>query len=475
MKIKSKKLILAVCLLLVSAVMVGTASFAWFSMNTEVDVDGIEVEAYSDSLFLEISTAKGGAYNTSVTLEGDKQYIRLAKHGFVTAAYTLTATPASGNYASGTYYKKVELTDSNYKYVIADDLAAGASDVIGLYKNPVFTKITNDSATMENGGVYYEKVGSKYAPVTTVAGANAVGLYVLEPVYTLVGGEDTKAADGVTYYSLAGGVYTAVENVVAGDTVVSTYYTASAIAAETTGATYDSTATYYTKTTANEFYAVNPVTAGTSLEGYFTVTNVQAVADLTRATGEVFVQTATGEYSLLGDFGATETNIANMLYFGRAYSDTLTSADASAALNIIKDDTNNYLDNYRYAESIFLQNAVNTNDSRNLQAEFTVTGENALDEAVRIVLVVYDVTGTKNDFVNYVEYSNAGATSTTYGNGQSNIINLLAGNTQQTLRVDIYVYYDGSDASASNATDGVLELSGNKVEIKFTIDGPDYN
>ncbi len=46
---KTKKFLIAVCLLLVSATLLGTASFAWFSMNTEVSVDGIEVEAYSDA------------------------------------------------------------------------------------------------------------------------------------------------------------------------------------------------------------------------------------------------------------------------------------------------------------------------------------------------------------------------------------------------------------------------------------------
>ena len=95
MKIKSKKLIIAVCLLLISAVMVGTASFAWFSMNTEVGVDGIEVEAYSDALFLQISE-DGSDYDTSVTLgNGEPTPLRVITPVDVTTVYIVTAEEAS--------------------------------------------------------------------------------------------------------------------------------------------------------------------------------------------------------------------------------------------------------------------------------------------------------------------------------------------------------------------------------------------
>ena len=84
MKIKTKRLIFALSLLLISATILGTASFAWFSMNTEVAVDGIEVEAYSDALFLEIST-DGSDYDTSVTLENAKKTLRVVTQKKLTA------------------------------------------------------------------------------------------------------------------------------------------------------------------------------------------------------------------------------------------------------------------------------------------------------------------------------------------------------------------------------------------------------
>ncbi len=50
-----KKLIPAICLLLVSAVMLGTSTFAWFSMNTSVTATGMQVVAKSDNTYLLVS------------------------------------------------------------------------------------------------------------------------------------------------------------------------------------------------------------------------------------------------------------------------------------------------------------------------------------------------------------------------------------------------------------------------------------
>ena len=51
-KMKFKKLIPALCMLLISAVMLGTSTFAWFSMNTEVTATGMQVKVKSNNTFL---------------------------------------------------------------------------------------------------------------------------------------------------------------------------------------------------------------------------------------------------------------------------------------------------------------------------------------------------------------------------------------------------------------------------------------
>ncbi len=60
---KFKKLVPAICMLLVSAVLMGTSTYAWFSMNTTVTAKGMQVTAKSDSKFLQIiNTADGSAF-----------------------------------------------------------------------------------------------------------------------------------------------------------------------------------------------------------------------------------------------------------------------------------------------------------------------------------------------------------------------------------------------------------------------------
>lgn len=54
---KFKKIIPALCMLLISAVLMGTSTYAWFSMNTQVSVKGMQVTANSTNLFLQISSS----------------------------------------------------------------------------------------------------------------------------------------------------------------------------------------------------------------------------------------------------------------------------------------------------------------------------------------------------------------------------------------------------------------------------------
>jgi len=63
-----KKLIPALCMLLVSAILLGTSTYAWFSMSKDVTATGMEITAKSDAIFLEINgTEDGGVYSTTGT------------------------------------------------------------------------------------------------------------------------------------------------------------------------------------------------------------------------------------------------------------------------------------------------------------------------------------------------------------------------------------------------------------------------
>ncbi|WP_337491103.1 hypothetical protein [Vescimonas sp.] len=67
---KFRKLIPALCMLLVSALFVGTSTYAWFSMNTKVTADNMKVTAVADNPYLQISkTDSKSGFDTSVSLD----------------------------------------------------------------------------------------------------------------------------------------------------------------------------------------------------------------------------------------------------------------------------------------------------------------------------------------------------------------------------------------------------------------------
>lgn len=75
---KFKKIIPALCMLLISAVLMGTSTYAWFSMNTTVSATGMKVQAKSDAKFLQIKST--GAWNntdafTTATINAAKKEI----------------------------------------------------------------------------------------------------------------------------------------------------------------------------------------------------------------------------------------------------------------------------------------------------------------------------------------------------------------------------------------------------------------
>ena len=63
---KSLKLIPAIAMLLISAILVSTATYAWFSMNTTVTAQGMSVKARAED-GLVIAPAVTGTYNQSAT------------------------------------------------------------------------------------------------------------------------------------------------------------------------------------------------------------------------------------------------------------------------------------------------------------------------------------------------------------------------------------------------------------------------
>ena len=498
---KTKSLFIAICLLVVSATMLGTASFAWFSMNTEVAVDGIEVEAYSDSLFLEIAKENAeDAFDVTTNLSRTPiTPLKLVTPINAANAIYVTATEAT---ATAPYYSAAEFSgvvlykmgdtkadaNSALNYVIATDLEE--ADDLSSYCAVV---ISAPSLTTAQAGVtycrlnsaktgytvvsfdtgatlpydvrtltvktYYTKDTDKYEPAATrIEGASLEGLYDVTFAATVPG----TTADGVTeYYTESAGVYTKA-TVTTGDSVDG-YYT---VAGETLLAASDKAPALYTYNGVNEYVLVTEdLSLGTDLTGYYTVAEGSAVS-FGAVTADVYVKDGNNNYVCIYDYtgaGATEpVNLSDRLFWGRTYSNTLGAVEATNTLSALKAEN---LDNVYYRkETVYLRCAENTNAGTNLKlAEVTVGGRvNDLSAALRIKFIATNGAGETVELL----YNNG--TKTTSGNGE--LFASIAGNRAEVVTVDMYLYFDGTAEVAKTLKDSDAGiLNGHTVELKFTI------
>lgn len=111
-----KRLYGALAMLLVSAVLLATSSFAWFSMNTTVSVTGLEITAKSDSVYLLIGTGTNdtaseiqAAKTTSVELVIDNAGITVHPSAHTSAVTNST----SANNPSNWFYKLADEPDAS--------------------------------------------------------------------------------------------------------------------------------------------------------------------------------------------------------------------------------------------------------------------------------------------------------------------------------------------------------------------------
>lgn len=161
---KFKKIIPALCMLLVSAVMLGGTTFAWFSINKSVTAGGMSVTAKSDTTYLMISKAKNDAavnpFGTSVTFSGKKEVLPCAyttedlmesEVKKVDANNWYTAVSGSSNSATANVsgYKKVDLATDADTYFLVSTVYLKLSDESIDYTGKLtvsFTRSSGDAA-----------------------------------------------------------------------------------------------------------------------------------------------------------------------------------------------------------------------------------------------------------------------------------------------------------------------------------------
>ena len=435
---KNRRILVSVAMLLLSAVLLSSASFAWFSMNTTVEVDGIEFEAYSDSLFLEISDGTGFTPNDIKYTNYDKKALRPVAYGYIGdlgedgKVYDITPTLLQTGYYTNTsikYYERQLKANTNdtkvgedvYDYICINDKLELTQDISAYYVLGSGLKFEANTDRTYTGNLY-AKVGNDY--VLQNAPEQKLGLYCL--VEATANG-DANYVQSNQYYELKDGSY----------------------------------------------YLVNGIHAGSHLAGYYTI----VATEVTNPTsGNHYIMNSDFDYVA---FTAHEAN-GNGLdgYWYRGYSEnidpTTPNADEGNISGVIG-GMNAQNSDYVLFDTFYIRMAEGSANATKLRISgVTVKGSDdqyALTKAVRIIFVC---SSSADGQTARILYNNETGKFTNLGTGvESTLIDRdLIGNTGEVITVDMYVYYDGTHASV--ATHDALNLSGHAIKVGFEIDKPEY-
>ena len=188
---KTRKLIPAIAMLLVSLIVMSSASFAWFSMNKQVSATGMQITANSDSVYLLIDTKEAydardlatpgtgltglqDAAKTTVTLIGEDNVLYPAAWKKATPVVTDSSSNELGSTkASGTPGVGTEIADATKWYkaeaATVNASAAATNKGVALTAFTNYVKVYNYVLTLAKGSnaVEVDKLKVTYAPTMT--------------------------------------------------------------------------------------------------------------------------------------------------------------------------------------------------------------------------------------------------------------------------------------------------------------------
>lgn len=236
---KFKKLIPAFAMLLVSAIMLGSSTFAWFSMNDKVTANGMNVEAQSNTEYFVISSSD--TLGTEKTVNASKNAggisdtnAKIYPCSFATAAQTIDSVsiaankfytcfsntyedPATGDAASKRFNATVlEDGDASYMYTykVWIGLSAGSSTVSKKVK--MTASITGNAGLVVvfNGATFAlesstQENDKSYTTGTALSFTAGEGKEVTFYVY--IDGENADVKDGASEDDLKGSVSVSFE------------------------------------------------------------------------------------------------------------------------------------------------------------------------------------------------------------------------------------------------------------------------
>lgn len=178
---KTRKLVPAIALLMVSVLMLSTASYAWFSMNTKVTATDMQVKVKSNATFLLISSEK----TTAADIQGEKLItVALPVEAEDAAVYPAKPMEASEIGAGKLFADGTPVTDKATAAVPANWYTANSTD-----PGASTTDVQNQTAlTAENFTNYVIK---KTVYLTLAEGATKSNNLTVTPTITAQAGTAT--------------------------------------------------------------------------------------------------------------------------------------------------------------------------------------------------------------------------------------------------------------------------------------------
>ena len=215
---KFKKLIPALCMLLVSAVMLGTTTFAWFSMNDKANVSGMQITAKTNDTYLLISDTKTEATEIQANPKTTVDFKMTAATKLYPSAPVMSETEI--NYFTGVD-KPVKITNKETAETATNWYTAQAAAADK-------TDIKTDTAKQLTSANFSEYVLAKTVYLTIAKDVNAANKLTVTPTFTAL---DSKTISGVkvlvvvTYEDAEGQKTTKIVTIKNTDTTVNLYDT----------------------------------------------------------------------------------------------------------------------------------------------------------------------------------------------------------------------------------------------------------
>lgn len=211
-----KKLIPALAMLLIAAVMLGTSTYAWFSMNTTVTATGMQITAKSNNTYLLINTGDNDTADEIQTAGVTTVALTVADNAM--SVYPAKPKEAAEVAASATFDGDTPVTN-------AATAAVAANWYTAQNNNPGNATDSIKNAVELTGFENYVITRTLY--LTVADGANPANNLTVTPTIALKQYQkttDVAIDDGKTYYTESGGVYSEVNSPVVGE--IGNYYEA---------------------------------------------------------------------------------------------------------------------------------------------------------------------------------------------------------------------------------------------------------